>query len=242
MRIFKKQYQVKPNTVGYLYRDNIYEQKLLPGYYEIRDWKNRTELFTLPENSKLLTVTNQEVLTKDNVALRFSFNVIYKISDGQKFLGKFVLDRQVHVIIQEAEQRLYNIVQLYIRNKIAEMDSETLNEKRNELTEFKTLEMEKEVSEFGITIEQAQLRDLTFPKSIQDLFAKHLESKIRAKSELENARTAVSTARALKNASELMKDDENIKFFQIIETITKIADKGKHTFVIGDINQLTKKG
>lgn len=241
MGIFKKQYQVKPNTLGFLYRDNIFEQKLTSGYHEIWDWKNRTELFLLPETSKLLTVTNQEVLTKDNVALRFSFNVIYKINDGQKFLGKFALDRQIYAIIQEAEQRLYNIVQLYIRNRIAEMDSETLNEKRNELTEFKTEEMEKEVSEFGITIEQAQLRDLTFPKSIQDLFAKHLEAKIRAKSELENARTAVATARTLKNASELMKDDENIKFFQIIETITKIADKGKHTFMIGDINQLTKK-
>jgi len=241
MGIFKKQYQVKPNTLGFLYRDNIFEQKLTSGYHEVWDWKNRTELFLLPETSKLLTVTNQEVLTKDNVALRFSFNVIYKINDGQKFLGKFALDRQIYAIIQEAEQRLYNIVQLYIRNRIAEMDSETLNEKRNELTEFKTEEMEKEVSEFGITIEQAQLRDLTFPKSIQDLFAKHLEAKIRAKSELENARTAVATARTLKNASELMKDDENIKFFQIIETITKIADKGKHTFMIGDINQMTKK-
>jgi regulator of protease activity HflC (stomatin/prohibitin superfamily) len=241
MGIFKKQYQVKPNTLGFLYRDNIFEQKLTSGYHEVWDWKNRTELFLLPESSKLLTVTNQEVLTKDNVALRFSFNVIYKINDGQKFLGKFALDRQIYVIIQEAEQRLYNIVQLYIRNRIAEMDSETLNEKRNELTEFKTEEMEKEVSEFGITIEQAQLRDLTFPKSIQDLFAKHLEAKIRAKSELENARTAVATARTLKNASELMKDDENIKFFQIIETITKIAEKGKHTFMIGDINQMTKK-
>lgn len=241
MGIFKKQYQVKPNTIGFLYRDNIFEQKLTSGYHEVWDWKNRTELITLPETSKLVTVTNQEVLTKDNVALRFSFNVIYKITDGQKFLSKFALDRQIYAIIQEAEQRLYNIVQLYIRNKIAELDSETLNEKRNELTDFKTEEMEKEVSEFGITIEQAQLRDLTFPKSIQDLFAKHLEAKIRAKSELENARTAVATARALKNASELMKDDENIKFFQVIETITKIADKGKHTFMIGDINQLTKK-
>ena len=241
MGIFKKQYQVKPNTLGFLFRDNIFEQKLTPGYHEVWDWKNRTELFLLPETSKLLTVTNQEVLTKDNVALRFSFIVIYKITDGQKFLGKFALDRPLYAIIHEAEQRLYNIVQLYIRNRIAEMDSETINEKRNELTEFKTEEMEKEVSEFGITIEQAQLRDLTFPKSIQDLFAKHLEAKIRAKSELENARTAVATARALKNASELMKDDENIKFFQIIETITKIADKGKHTFMIGDINQLTKR-
>lgn len=241
MAIFKKQYQVKPNTVGFLYRDNIFEQKLNSGYHEIWDWKNRTELFCIPETSKLISIINQEVLTKDNVALRFSFNVLYKVTDGQKLLSQFALDRQVAYIIQELEQRIYNIVQLYIRNRIAEMDSETLNEKRNELTEFKTEEMEKQVSEFGVTIEQAQLKDLTFPKSIQDLFAKHLEAKIRAKSDLENARTAVATARALKNASELMKDDDNIKFFQFIETITKIAEKGRHTFIIGDLNQLTKK-
>ncbi len=241
MGIFKKRYQVRPNTVGFLYRNNTFERKLLPGYHEVWDWKNRTELFSLSETSKLLIINNQEVLTKDNIALRFSFYAVYKITDGQKFLGKFALDRNMYAIIQEAEQRLCNIVQHYIRNKIAELDSETLNEKRNELTDFKTEEMVKEISEFGITIEQAQLRDLTFPKSIQDLFAKHLEAKIRAKSELENARTAVATARALKNASELMKDDENIKFFQVIETITKIAEKGKHTFMIGDINQLTKK-
>lgn len=241
MAIFKKQYQVKPNTVGFLYRDNIFEQKLNSGYHEIWDWKNRTELFCIPETSKLISITNQEVLTKDNVALRFSFNVLYKVTDGQKLLSQFALDRQVAYIIQELEQRIYNIVQLYIRNRIAEMDSETLNEKRNELTEFKTEEMEKQVNELGVTIEQAQLKDLTFPKSIQDLFAKHLEAKIRAKSDLENARTAVATARALKNASELMKDDDNIKFFQFIETITKIAEKGRHTFMIGDLNQLTKK-
>jgi regulator of protease activity HflC (stomatin/prohibitin superfamily) len=241
MRIYKKQYQVRPNTVGFLYRDNKFERKLAPGYHKVWDWNNRTELFALRETPKLLNITNQEVLTKDNVALRFSFTVVYRITDGLKFLGKFVLDKHIFEIVQEAEHRLCNIVQPYIRNRISDMDSETLNEKRNELTDFKTEEMVKEVSEFGITIEQARLRDLTFPKPVQALFARHLEAKIRAKSELENARTAVATARALKNASELMKDDENMKFFKIIETITKIAENGQHTFMIGDINQLAKK-
>ncbi|MDX2128683.1 MAG: SPFH domain-containing protein [Chloroherpetonaceae bacterium] len=97
------------------------------------------------------------------------------------------------------------------------------------------------MSEIGIMIEQIQIRDITFPKTIQDLFAKHLEAKIKAKSELENARTAVAAARALKNASELMKDDENIRFFQMIETLNKIAEKGKHTFMIGDFQQFMKK-
>jgi len=236
-----KRYQVKPNTMGFLFRNNKFEKKLTSGYYKYWDWKNRIELFTLPETSKLLTIINQEVLTKDNVALRFSFNIIYKITNGNKFLEKFTLDKDMHYVIQEAEQHICNIVQIYIRNKISEYDSEMLNEKRNELTNFKTEEMENGVSEFGILIEQAQIRDLTFPKSIQDLFAKHLEAKIKSKTDLENARTAVAAARALKNASEMMKDDDNIKFFQIIETINKISEKGKHTFVIGDINQLTKK-
>ncbi len=82
--------------------------------------------------------------------------------------------------------------------------------------------------------------DITFPKQIQELFGRYLDAKIRAKTDLENARTAVATARALKNASELMKDDDNIKFFQVLETMTKIAAKGKHSFAFGDLQQLAK--
>ncbi|WP_217633851.1 SPFH domain-containing protein [Hymenobacter psychrophilus] len=72
------------------------------------------------------------------------------------------------------------------------------------------------------------------------LFSRHLEAKIRAKADLENARTAVATARTLKNAAELMKDDDSIRFFQYLETITKIAAKGKHTFLVGDFPALPK--
>ncbi|MFN5847006.1 MAG: slipin family protein [Chitinophagales bacterium] len=239
MRIFKKQYEVRPNTVGFLFRNNNFEQKLSSGFHSFWDFRCRTEMYSLPETSKIIVITNQEVLTKDNVALRFSFTILYKIIDGKKLLSQFSLDKQSYLIIQELEQRISNIAQIFIRNRISEMDSETLNEKRNELTELKTEEMETQVSIFGVTIEQVQLKDLTFPKSIQDLFAKHLESKIRAKADLENARTSVATARTLKNASELMKGDENIKFFQLLETISKIAEHGKHTFNFGDITQLT---
>lgn len=242
MNIFLfKEYQVKPNTIGFLYRNNIFNNQFKPGYYKVFDWRNRTSLFLLPVTAKLLTITNQEVLTKDNIAFRFSFNIIYKIADGEKFLSNFALDRQTPYIIIEAEQRLYNIVQIFIRNKISEFDSEQLNEKRNELSEFKNEEMEKQAAELGISIEQAQIRDITFPKSIQDLFAKQLEAKIRARTDLENARTAVATARALKNASEIVKDDENIKFFQYLETITKIAQQGKHTFVVGNYKDIPPK-
>ncbi|MBN2890564.1 MAG: slipin family protein [Bacteroidales bacterium] len=243
MKLFKpkKKYQVKPNTIGYFYRENKFEKILEPGIYEIKDPKDKTELFVLPLAGKMLNIGNQEVLSKDNIAFRFSFYFIYKITDGMKLLSNFTLNNGVYQVITEAEQLLYNAIQIKIRDKISQFNSDELNEKRSELTDQNSDEIKKLAEPLGIEIEQVVLKDLTFPKNIQTLFSKQLESKIRAKSELENARTVVATARALKNATEIMKDNDDMKFLQFLETINKIAEKGRHTFMIGDVNGMQKK-
>ena len=240
MPLFSKTYQVRPNQTGYLYRDNVFEKVLPPGRYEISDWRNRTFMVAVPTVSKLITVLNQEVLSKDNVALRFSYTILYHIADGALFLKHYDFRQSVEQTIHQIEVQVSAACQLPIRNRIAALDSEVINEKRAELTAFELTDVQASVRDLGVVIERIDLRDLTFPKNIQDLFARQLEAKIRSKADLENARTAVATARALKNASELMKDDDNIKFFQMLETITKIAAKGKHTFIVGDVRQLTK--
>ena len=191
-------------------------------------------MLSLPTTNRLQTVINQEVLTQDTVALRFSYIIEYRISDSDTFIERFDLHNSYGVTV-EAEQLLHSLTQVYLRELIARVSSEDVNEKRDELLGTVPESLKKDLAEYGIELTRLMLRDITFPKAIQDLFARHLESKVRAKADLENARTAVATARTLKNAAELMKDDDNIKFFQMLEAITKIAEKGKHTFVIGDL-------
>lgn len=234
---WRVQFFVSPNEIGYLYRKNRLEQKLEAGIYDYFDYQKVLRLVTLPIANRIQNIINQEVLTKDNVALRFSFFVEYKIGNADKFLEKTDVFVNPYNIFYQTEQLIQNLSQVYVRRLISEIESEGLNEKRNEILTEIPVELQKDVQEYGIEIVRLMLKDLTFPKTIQDLFAKHLEAKIRAKSDLENARTQVATARTLKNAAELMKGDENIKFVQILETITKIAEKGKHTFVIGDLAQ-----
>jgi regulator of protease activity HflC (stomatin/prohibitin superfamily) len=240
MATIRKTFQIKPNTTGYVFKNNVLEEKLNPGVYKHFDWKNQLEFISLPATNKMLTITNQEVLTKDNIAFRFSFYLIYKIKDGEKFLSNFSLDKPANAIIYEADQRIWTLAQLHIRNILSAYESEELNDKRQELKGLNKEALNGQLAVLGVEIEEMEIKDLTFPKSIQDLFSKHLEAKIRAKSDLENARTVVATARALKNASELMKDDDNIKFFQWLEAISKIAEKGKHTFMIGDIQAISR--
>ncbi|EMN89812.1 hypothetical protein [Leptospira weilii] len=55
--------------------------------------------------------------------------------------------------------------------------------------------------------------DFSFPKNVQGVFAKLEESKVRILVGLENARTQATTARALKNEMELMKEMRRFDFF-----------------------------
>lgn len=249
MEFFWKRVSVRPNCIGYLYRKNKFRKKLRPGIYGFFDLNSEIDVVILPTISKILIITNQEVLTKDNIALRFSYIIEYKIENGDRFLSRFDAFQEVYGsrfgrraqqnlgVLHQAEQVIHSLSQVYLREEIAKVESELLNEQRSTILNTIPEALQSDLGEYGIVLQQLMVRDITFPKSIQDLFAKQLEAKIRAKADLENARTAVATARALKNASELMKGDDNVRFFQFLETITKIASKGNHTFVLGELSQ-----
>lgn len=229
-----KKITVHQNQLGFLYHKKKLINKLNPGIYLFWDFGHHKEVHNVPLTDRVLNVVNQEVLTKDNVALRFSFTLFYKIENGELFLSQFQLDRGIQFALHETEQLISGLFQLSVRRKIREIDSEQLNEKLSLFEDLKSEEITNELKKYGLIVTKAEVRDVTFPKNIQDLFLRPLEAKIRAKVDLENARTAVATARALKNAAEMMKGDDSIRFMQYLETLTKIASKGNHTFHIGE--------
>lgn len=234
---FKRKFLVNPTTVGYLYRKNRLHQKLSPGIYEFTDRKKYYALVCIPTAPHLAQIINQEVLTKDNIALRFSFIATYFIADTDRFIEKFDVLSDYFSPINEANMLVHNYSQIHIRQKISQIASEELNDKKSNLLEDIPAELQAKLGEYGIAVSHLMLRDVTFPKAIQQLFARRLEAKINAQSDLENARTAVATARTLKNASQLMKNDDNIRFIQFMEILTKISTKGNHTFVLGDLQE-----
>ena len=179
----------------------MFQQELSAGIYKLSPWE-KVHIISLSQKLRSVRVVNQEVLTADNIALRFSFHLAYKLDNTKLFVDNFGVETDNFAV---AEQQIVAAAQVLLRQKIATFSSEKLNECRNDITDFKEEDFCNEVATLGLKIIKAQLIDITFPK------------------------------RALKNASELMKGDENIKFFQYLETITKIADKGKHTFVIGEV-------
>lgn len=241
----RKVFQVRPNQLGCLFYKNQLQKKLPPGIYRFWDWWDEYALLPISTYPRVVFTKNQEVLTKDNIALRFSYVLAYNVADVQKLLDHSNIEsaltyRTGDFLFSLVEDKLNYLIRVRSRELISNIDSEELNLKRAEFNNLITPEIVEVAINMGLQLNTAYILDLTFPKNIQDLLAKQLESKIRAKVDLENARTAVATARALKNASDLMKGDQNIRFLQLLETLTKIAAKGNHTFVLGELEPLKK--
>lgn len=242
MGLFHKIISVKPNQIGYLYEKNKFQKRLDPGIYKFLDLSKKFDAIIVPTISRLITVTNQEVLTKDNISLRLSYLLEYQITDGDIFINRFnffnvPVNNRYHNLLAEAELVVHNLSQVDLRDAIAKIESQQINEQKGVLNQIPE-SLQNRLRTYGIRVHQLIVKDIRFPKMIQQLFAQQLEAKIRAKIDLENARTTVATARALKNAAALMRDNENIKFIQYLETLTKIAAQGKHTFVL-EPNSLT---
>ncbi len=87
--IFNAHYSVHPNTLGYLFKDNRLQHILGPGIYRYWNLHHRYALAAIPTAARIHSVQGQEVITRDNIALRFSYLVDYTISDPDAFEAAF---------------------------------------------------------------------------------------------------------------------------------------------------------
>ena len=86
--MFYKELEVAPNSVGLLFKKNVFQQELSAGIYKFTPWE-KVHIISLSQKLRSVRVVNQEVLTADNIALRFSFYLAYKLDNTKLFVDNF---------------------------------------------------------------------------------------------------------------------------------------------------------
>jgi len=234
MGLFFRRFDIPPGFSGVLFRDNQRVRELAPGIYRPLDLARRLSVVKVSTAPQLFPVHSQEALTQDAIAFRFTYSVRYAIDDTELALQQ--IDLGSLGVYQTPDMLVQSLVHAYVqaavKDRVATLTSEQITDDRASIGDLRTPELDAQMAALGVRLIDLVLRDVTFPKAIQNLFSKRLEAKIRAQSDLENARTTVAAARALKNASAMLEGDQTVLFLQFMETLTKIADKGNHTFHI----------
>ena len=240
MGLLFRRFDVPPGYEGVLFHDHRRVRGLAPGVYRRFDPGRRARVVALSTAPQAFPVHAQEALTQDAIAFRFSYTVRYAVESVDLALAQIDLGglSSYDTVGTRLQAVVHAYVQAAVKDRVAALTSEQITDERARLGDLRTPDLDAQLAALGVRLVDLVLRDVTFPKAIQALFSKRLEAKIRAQSDLENARTTVAAARALKNASALLEGDQTVLFLQFMETLTKIADKGSHTFHIEGVPTL----
>lgn len=220
-----------------LYRGGAFVRVQEGGTVKAYPFQKKWSVLLVAQGPRIVVSPVLELASKDQISLRLNWTAAYRITDPLKAADLEIsnLPRGAQVAYDGLSRvAVTEVLNAQYARQVASMTSTEIMEDQANLGTEPTEETTKLVAEWGLEITRIIRVTVNLPKNVQSLHAKVLEAQIRAKSDLEMARTSVAVARTLKNAAELMENNESHRLLRYLETLERLASKGSHTFVLGE--------
>lgn len=221
---FKQSIIIQEHETGLLFRDGQFVAVLSPGKHEFRK-RMGSELsaktFDMREHQML--VQGQELLSADQVTLKVSALVTYRVADALT----------LHRSLEHPELMLHGDVQLALRQVVSNLSAEEFLTKKsgfgNELMGL----LAERFQNVGLKLERADIRDVMLPAELKRAFSESLKTKQEANAALEKARSETAALRTLANAAKLMRENPELLSLRYLQTIAEVGSGIGNTLVLG---------
>jgi regulator of protease activity HflC (stomatin/prohibitin superfamily) len=212
---------VPEGHVGLLYRDGKYQRTLAPGAHWTRSAHTGLTLMDLRERT--VTVPGQEVLSRDQVSLKVSLLVTFRVHDAQLALHA----------VQDHTESLYASAQRSLRAEVAQQDAEALVAGRLTIAARLQERVAAEAAGFGLAVGSVDLKDVMLPAELKRVFTEVLRAKQEGLAALEKARAESAALRSLANAARLVEAQPALMNLRVLQSLTDAGQKANSTFVMG---------
>lgn len=170
---------------------------------------------------KAVDVPDQKVITKDNVSASINAVIYYKVSDAAKAVLE--VENFYHAVSQLAQTTMRNIV------GSAELD-EVLS-KRDELSARIQSIIDKETDEWGITVENVELKDFFLPEDMERTIAKQAEAERERRSVIIKAEGEVAAAENMANAARMLSEAPGALHLRTLQSLNDLSSDQSNTVV-----------
>jgi regulator of protease activity HflC (stomatin/prohibitin superfamily) len=211
---------------GLLYRRGRFVAVLDAGAY----WLLRpvSAVTRVDLRSRIATVPAQEILSADNVALRLTLALRYRVARPE-------------VAVAEATsfaEALYLEAQLAARTLVAAQPAEELLARRGALADDLRVVLQPRASALGLELETVGVKDVTFPGALKQVFAQVVEARHAGLAALEKARGETAALRQMANAARLLREHPELTTMRTLQAV----DNGRNTIVLGMPQTLLSPG
>jgi regulator of protease activity HflC (stomatin/prohibitin superfamily) len=189
-----------------------------PGMY----WHLRflTQIQRVDVRPARVAVSGQEVLSADGVAVKASMVAAFRVTDPERaVLGSDNYQMAIHTELQ-----------LALRAVVSSVPIEDLLRTRAEIpVRLKELAAPR-LQDIGIALEDASLRDLTFPGELKKIFTQVVRARQEGLAALEKARGETAALRNLANAAAMIERNPSLMQLRALQVL---AQQPGNTLVLG---------
>ena len=170
---------------------------------------------------KAVDVPDQKVITKDNISASINAVIYYKVSDAAKAVLE--VENFYHAVSQLAQTTMRNIV------GGAELD-EVLS-KRDELSARIQEIIDKETDDWGITVENVELKDFFLPEDMERTIAKQAEAERERRSVIIKAQGEVAAAEDMARAAQMLSSSPGALHLRTLQSLNDLSSDQSNTVV-----------
>ena len=170
---------------------------------------------------KAVDVPDQKAITRDNVSVTVNAVIYYKVAFAEKAVIE--VENFYYAISQYAQTTMRNIV-----------GSVTLDEllsKRDEIADKIKDIVDKETDEWGIKVNNVELKDVSLPESMERTIAKQAEAEREKRAVIINSEGELAAAENISKAAAILSQSDGALHLRTLQSINDLSSDQSNTVV-----------
>jgi len=169
----------------------------------------------------VLDVPTQDIITKDNVSVKVSAVVYFRVIDAKK-------------AVIEVEDYLYatsQLAQTTLRSVLGQADLDDLLSGRDKLNQELQRILDMHTEPWGVKVSTVEMKHVDLPQEMQRAMAKQAEAEREKRAKIIHAQGEYQAAQTLAEAAEIISRKPVALQLRYLQTLTEIATEQNSTII-----------
>lgn len=211
--------QINEYERGILFIRGKYKKMLNPGWHVILPIFCSYKKIDI--RTKAVDVPDQEAITKDNVSVRINAVIYYKIFDSSKALLQ--VENYYYAVSQ--------LTQTTMRNAVGSVTLDELLSEREKISSNIRLIIDKATDDWGIEVENIELKDISLPEEMKRVIAKNAEAEREKQAVITKSVGEVEASNNLAKAAKVMNETPGALHLRTLSTINDVSSDQSNTII-----------
>lgn len=170
---------------------------------------------------KAVDVPDQKAITRDNVSVTVNAVIYYKVADAAKAVIE--VENFYYAVSQYAQTTMRNIV--------GEASLDELLGQREKIAERIKEIVDKETDEWGIKVNNVELKDVSLPESMERTIAKQAEAEREKRAVIINSEGEMAAAQNIADAAKILTGSDGALHLRTLQSINDLSSDQSNTVI-----------